>query len=200
MRKTDPSTGDVVEVEAQIRGDPRDRGEHDDDRQDETCDVPAAPEGPPVADPAPREREDREGERDQRAHGGERVRRLCVEVALLHDARPGDGGAQDGGGDGRGGHPPRPQPVDDDGQDRDGHERGRKAGEDEHTARAGLEAGPADVVELVERQACVRDENRQREKAEARPHGDDFGETRARRVLGLQPPYTSSRHGRMCVL
>ena len=156
--------GDVVEVEADCRGEPREAGEDDDHRHDEASDVPAAPERPRRADAAPAQGQDGEPERDQGAGGGERVGRLDVEVPLLHDPRPDDDDAENRGDDGDDRHPVA-QPVDDDGEDRDGHERRGIAGEDDHAPETALEPAVAHVVELVERQARVGDENRQGDQA-----------------------------------
>ena len=90
----------------------------------------------------------------------DRVRRPCVELRLVDDLRPEDGGAEHDREHGR--HCARPRRRSrraGRGRTRDRDERGREVEEEERPARPAFDSAARDVVELVPREARVGDED-----------------------------------------
>ena len=102
-------------------------------------------------------RAERQDEREEHAGGHDRVHRLRVEVVLVDDARNRDDEAQEPGDD------RQPARLRRDGeQDGDRDQCRREVQLDECPREAALEAGAADVVELVCRKPRVRDQRQQK--------------------------------------
>ena len=171
-----PKARHVAGVEPRVRKDPRDPGDQkdDDERGRDTVARSVANEG---ADARAAHGGKCQEEGDPDADGGERVRRLGVEVGLIDHAGPCDRRAQERRGDrGRDRRPAcgrrgrrRQEAVGRDGQQRHGRDRDGPAQQHEDTRRAGADPGTGDVVEDVGGQAGVGDPHHRGDDGEDGP-------------------------------
>ena len=110
--------------------------------------------------PVGRTREEAQHEHQDDACSREGVRPLHVQVGLVDDAGPGNGGAEQERQERDRPGPAAVQPLDDEPEDRDRRQRGREAEKDDDAACGAVEAGQADVVGVPRRHAPVGGEDR----------------------------------------